>query len=296
MPRIVYKNKNFSPGTLAIIRRANDIISEYQKLGFILTLRQLYYQFVSRDWIANKQTEYKRLGGIVNEARLAGLIDWGSIEDRGRNVNRIASWDSPNAIVAACVRSYQRDLWEGQDCRPEVWIEKEALLGVIQPVCERERVNYFACKGYTSQSEMWNAGHNRFAGGNQMPVVIHLGDHDPSGIDMTRDIADRISMFSGGLVEVRRIALTWPQIVEYKPPPNPAKMTDSRFRAYAKLFGEDSWELDALSPNVIARLISAEVAKLRDKKLWGVQVKREEAEVLQLRESADALLGDGNGE
>jgi len=88
MPKIAYKDKNFSPSTLAVIDQANEIIDEYQTDGLKLTLRQLYYQFVSRALIANKQSEYKRLGSIINDARLAGLVDWKAIEDRTRNLKR----------------------------------------------------------------------------------------------------------------------------------------------------------------------------------------------------------------
>ena len=98
---------------------------------------------------------------------------------------------------------------------------------VEKPVAERLRVPYFACRGYVSQSESFAAG-VRFADHfrrRQTPIVFHLGDHDPSGIDMTRDNADRLHLFAGQRVEVRRLALNMEQIEEFNPPPNPAKET-----------------------------------------------------------------------
>lgn len=268
MPKIKYKDLNLQPGTLKLVKTCNAIIAEYQAQGFTLTLRQLYYQLVSRDIIANRQREYKRLGSIVNDARLAGLIDWFAIEDRTRNLQKLSHWDSPEELVRACAEQYHVDMWEGQAWRPEVWIEKDALVGVIEGVCDEFDVPYFSCRGYTSQSEMWVAGRRLNSyGHDQTPIIFHFGDHDPSGKDMTRDITDRLELFMGGL-EVKRLALNMDQVEEYEPPPNPAKTTDSRYAAYIAEFGGESWELDALEPAVIATLIRNAITGLIDQDLW----------------------------
>lgn len=278
MPREAFIERRFSDGSVALIEHANVIIAEYQAQGFTLTLRQLYYQFVSRDLLQNKQTEYKRLGSVINDARLAGLIDWLAIEDRTRNVRSVSTWDDPAQIVSAIAEQYKEDVWDSQDWRPEIWIEKDALIGVIEPVCERYRVPYFACRGYSSQSEQYRAG-KRFedvASRGQKPIVLHLGDHDPSGIDMTRDNSDRLGMFAGQEVELRRLALNMDQIKRYKPPPNPAKETDSRSGPYIQLYGGKSWELDALDPTVIDRLIADQLDDLIDRDRWDEAMEREQ--------------------
>lgn len=284
MPMELFIERKFSAASLDVVRHANKIIKEYQDQGFVLTLRQLYYQFVSRDLIANKQTEYKRLGSIINDARLAGLIDWDAIEDRTRNVKRPPVWGSPEEIIEAVAEQYKEDVWADQKYRPEVWIEKDALTGVIEPVCDRYRVPYFACRGYSSQSEQYRAG-KRFARcrkAGQVPVVFHLGDHDPSGVDMTRDNADRLAMFARNDVKVERLALNMPQIEQYDPPPNPAKETDSRATAYIELYGDSSWELDALDPTVIDKLIADNLDKLINKKKWDESIAAEEERKSQL--------------
>lgn len=238
MPKIRYRKIKFGKPTLALIARCNAIISEYIGQGFQLTLRQLYYQLVSRDVIGNRQRECKRLGSIVNDGRLAGLIDWDAIEDRTRNLVDLAKWTSPTEIVAACAEQYHVDLWEGQKYRPEVWIEKDALVGVIERVCNEFDIPFFSCRGYTSQSEMW-VGAMRLKqtiSKKQIPVIFHLGDHDPNGLDMTRDIAERLELFMGG-TKLQRLALNMDQVKRYNPPPNPAKMTDSRFSRYVAEFG-----------------------------------------------------------
>lgn len=269
MPKIKYLEKRFSRQSRALILKANEIIAEYLSQGFDLTLRQLYYQFVARDIIPNRQEEYKRLGSIVNDARLAGLIDWNAIVDRTRFVRSLSHWDNPEDIVSGAASQYRIDKWADQSFRPEVWIEKDALVGVIEGVCSRLDVPFFSCRGYTSQSEMWAAAQRlrSHTDAGQTPIILHFGDHDPSGIDMSRDIESRLELFMGGL-EVRRLALNFDQVQQYNPPPNFAKITDSRSGAYIARFGSESWELDALDPATLAELIETTISELRDDDKW----------------------------
>jgi hypothetical protein len=292
--KIEYVKKTFGTASLKLIEIANQIIVEYQAQGFDLTLRQLYYQFVSRDIIANKQSEYKRLGSIINDARLAGMIDWDAIVDRTRELRKNAHWDSPGEIVAACAKQYQVDKWEGQEYRVEVWIEKDALVGVIEKICQKLDVPYFSCRGYTSQSEMHGAAKRLEAWSDdydQKIVIIHLGDHDPSGKDMSRDIQDRMDLFTNQnrIIEVERIALNMDQVRKYNPPPNPAKLTDSRCAGYIKEFGNKSWELDALDPKVIANLITKTVNKYLDMDLFSKKLTLEEKHKASLLTAAKKL-------
>ena len=263
--------KNFHAKSYGLINYANTIIAEYQAAGFTLTLRQLYYQFVARDILPNKQRSYDNLGTLISDARLAGLIDWNAIEDRTRFLRGHYTFEHPSDAVAEAAASYRVDMWAGQRATLECWIEKDALVGVIERVCSKWDVDYFACRGYASQSELYAAGkriarRRRVEG--QDTIVLHLGDHDPSGCDMTRDNEDRLSMFAGGLVDVRRLALNMDQIEEYDPPPNPAKLTDSRANAYVEQYGDDSWELDALEPRVIEALIEDEIKAHIDFEQW----------------------------
>lgn len=274
-----------------LVSTADAICREYARQGFDLTLRQLYYQFVARDVIPNNTRSYKRLGGIIDQARLAGLLDWSYIVDRTRNAYRTDGADeSPESAIESTAGSYRRELWETQPNHVEVWVEKEALTGIVQQAAGDVRVIYFACRGYVSQSEMYAAG-KRFAyHGRQgrANYVIHLGDHDPSGIDMTRDITERLGMFAGRYAPtIRRVALNMDQIEAYGPPPNPAKMTDSRFAGYEALYGDESWELDALDPTTLSDIIRGEVLSLRDEELWSAAEEREDEERAQLREVAD---------
>ncbi|KKK48671.1 hypothetical protein LCGC14_3142790, partial [marine sediment metagenome] len=141
-------------------------------------------------------------------------------------------------------------------------------------------VDYFACKGYISQSEMYRAAQRTFD--NQDHVIIHLGDHDPSGIDMTRDISDRFGVFESTNYQVIRIALNMDQVEHYGPPPNPAKITDSRYGDYIAKYGPSSWELDALDPDVLVELITATVEKYIDPDQWEEDKARIDARRSQL--------------
>jgi len=277
MPKICYATRRFSRTSANMIDDANSIFAEYHAAGYVLTLRQLYYQFVSRDLLPNTVQSYKRLGSVINDARLAGLVDWELMEDRTRRLKESPSWRNPASIVSACAAQFRIDKWAKQSCRPEVWIEKDALAGVFERVCSELQVPYFSCRGYASQSEMWVAGQRlaRWVKAGQTPVIFHFGDHDPSGIDMTRDNRTRLELFMGG-VELKRLALNMDQVEEHRPPPNPAKTTDSRYAGYIELYGHESWELDALPPDMLAGLVRDAVTAIRDEELWSAAVSEEE--------------------
>ena len=280
---VCYKKINFHAATLKMIEVANGIIDEYEGAGIPMSLRQLYYQMVARGHIENTEKSYDRVGSVINDGRMAGLVSWTAIEDRGRNLLGHETFKTPEGAVQWLSKSkYKIDMWEDQPYRPEVWVEKAALEGVVGTICDKLRVDFFSCRGYNSQSEQWRAGRRLagYAAKGQRPIIFHLGDHDPSGIDMTRDNRDRLSMFAGAPVMVIRLALNMNQVRQYDPPPNPAKLSDSRAEDYVREHGYSSWELDALSPDVIMKLIEEAVTEIRDEKLWA------KAELLEQQDQA----------
>lgn len=311
--KICYVPRKFQAKRQILIDQSNEIIEEYQAQGYELTTRQVYYQFVARDLLPEKWRDpitgsknnpksYGKLSSIINKARLAGLIDWKAIVDRTREPEENQHWDSPKEIIDACVSSYKIDSRKTQPYYIEVWVEKEALEGVIRKTCRPLDVLSFACKGYVSQSSMWEAAQriiqritiskeNYIEQGLKKAVIFHLGDHDPSGMDMTRDIQDRLNLFveADGIIEVRRIALNFDQIKQYNPPPNPVKMTDSRKDVYIEKYGEESWELDALEPKVLDELITTRINKLTDVDLLEEAGERQEEEKAVLRKIANKL-------
>lgn len=292
MPLLTYTRKRFRDDTLDVIEQAREICEDYAAQGYQLTLRQVYYQFVAKGLLPNSDRSYKRLGSIVNEARLAGLLDWDHISDRTRSLRRTNTWQSPSQIIEASASQFKRDLWEvsGQLSRPQVWVEKDALVDVVARAAEPLHAPYFSCRGYVSQSEMWRAGRRireQVLEGFE-PVVFHLGDHDPSGIDMSRDIAERLSLFAETPVRVERIALTMAQIQQYSPPPNPAKLTDSRGTDYVARYGYQSWELDALQPQALVALIASHVeAEIDDQGAWDQVLAEDQSTRDRMQDVAD---------
>lgn len=286
-----YRRMDFKDDKLLLIRQASDICEQYERRGIPMSLRQLYYQGVAKNLWSNDKNMYNLLKTAVSHGRIAGLISWTAIEDRGRGLKGLNHYDSPEHAVKSVMEGYSIDKWANQPYRPEVWVEKEALVDVIGIIANRLEVDFFACKGYNSQSEAWAAG-MRFANyvrKGQKPIVFHLGDHDPSGIDMTRDNRKRIELFAGVPVQVVRLALNMNQVDTYKPPPNYAKPSDSRYGDYISKYGEESWELDALEPSVIQALISDAVLRVRDQKLWDEMTAQQTEDKMYL----EALVGDG---
>lgn len=295
--------KKFNPEWMYITNKANEILESYAAMSIMPTLRTLYYRFIAMDlfpksWIddaynkkhklskgtKNTEKNYKRLGSIIAAARLAGLIDWEHLEDRVRNLIGVKHYANEKSALSELIAQYKIDMWENQRFRPEVWAEKDAVLGNIEPVCIEHDIPFFICRGYTSLSEIYRAAERfqYYETQRQTPYVIHFGDHDPSGIDMSRDIESRITETFGARCMLRRVALNMDQIEKYQPPPNPAKVTDSRFESYRESFGDDSWELDALEPQLFRGLILEHIDVIKDEKIWADDLKRQQDSIKKL--------------
>lgn len=285
--KIAFRRNNISPPRLARLKKINEIIEEYQEAGYKLTLRQLYYQLVSRDIIPNKQREYKNLGNLLTDGRMCGMVDWDVIEDRLRIPEVPSSWDDPAEALQSLAGQYERPRQEGQEVYVEVWVEKDALSGVLSRVTEKYHIPIMVNRGYSSASAMYEA-YNRFKRAKRRGQgirILYLGDFDPSGMDMIRDVSDRImEFFDDDRVdfEVIPIALTREQIKEYDPPENPAKQTDSRFEKFAAEHGESSWEVDALRPEVLDEILTNAIEKLIDVALYESVMETEAADVEKL--------------
>jgi hypothetical protein len=277
----LFVDKKFGVAGLTLIDTVNGILDEYAAQGYDLSLRQLYYQLVARGHVENTVQSYKRIGGLVSDARLAGLVDWKMINDRGRVRVTPSHWTDPASILRSAARSFRIDKWEDQDYFVMAMVEKQALEGVLIPVCAELDIPFIANKGYSSSSSLYEIGQDlqEVLNNGKQAVVLYLGDHDPSGIDMTRDVLDRLNLFAERTdfndVEVDRLALNFDQIEILNPPENPAKESDSRFEAYQKKFGDSSWELDAIEPRQLADIVRDAVARYRDDDLWDQAVERE---------------------
>jgi len=291
MSKILYAPQRFTDAATDVILRAEQFCDQYAAQGYQLTLRQLYYRFIATDAFPdsridpasgtkNTERNYKWLGDLVSKARVGGMIDWTHIQDRGRETSGGDSgWRSPESAVYSIARAYGITHWDGQPEYCEVWVEKDALSQVIEQVAGRWDVTSFACKGSPSTSAMHEAAQRLrgYEDSGRKTTVIYLGDHDPTGIDISRDIQDRLRLFWSEAV-VNRIALNWDQITDDLPP-SPVKLTDSRASGYIDTFGTDEcWELDALEPQALDALIEAAILEHLDLDLRQARLDREERE------------------
>lgn len=282
-----FRIKRFNTSSKTKLVLCNEIIDDYLSQGLRLTLRQLYYQLVTRNAIANQEREYKNLSTLVSDARLAGLMDWSAIEDRVRRPQHASEFDGLDELVEAALSSYRLPRWSTQDSYAELWVEKDALAGVLSPLADEYHVTLMVNRGYSSQSAMYDSA-RRFIHARKPGVLFYLGDHDPSGEDMVRDIQDRLGMF-GANVRVEKIALTMSQIEEHNPPPNPAKLSDPRAAAYIAIHGNESWEVDALPPNILSDLIRNAFDDIVDREAMDAIMEQEESDKTRLREALESL-------
>jgi hypothetical protein len=271
MPKICYESKRFKDSSLQKIALANRAIAAYAAGGYNApTLRQLYYNLVKGNYIPNNDKEYDKLGALLTDARMAGLVDWNGIQDLTRDLKGLAHWDSPSQVIDTYADYFTINRWENMDIRPEIWVEKDALSNIFSRVANELDVPYFSCRGYGSASGLWRAGRRmkEHLEAGKTPIIFHFGDHDPSGIDMTRDIRERVSLFAETEIEVIRVAMNMDQIEEFDLPPQPAKVTDSRAKDYIDQFGDSSWELDAFDPATLSNMVRDAIIPYRDEDEW----------------------------
>jgi hypothetical protein len=289
-----FKQIRFSAESRRLIEICDGIISEYTAAGLRLTLRQLYYQLVSANVVPNEEKSYKNVGSLVSNGRLAGLLDWDAIEDRVRQPRRHSEWSSIKDLVEAALYSFRLPRLMGQETYVEVWCEKDALAGVLESITNKYHLVLMVNRGYSSMSAMYESAQridaNRRRYGSKFSKILYLGDLDPSGEDMVRDIRDRLAMFETEVI-VEKVALTIDQVQQYQLPPNPAKLGDSRAAEFLRRYGgSESWELDAIPPKELQRLVTSVVTAQLDLSLLNAVKEREADLCANLREAVEETM------
>lgn len=173
------------------------IVEQYQADGYTLSLRQLYYQLVAADYIPNHDTVYKRLSAVLDDLRYSAQVDWDAIEDRGRVPYLPYHADSISDALKTITNVFRLDRQKGQPTCIEVWTEKDAISGVLRTITSEFHVQLVVNKGYSSSTAMHTA-YQRIAGelnSGRSFKILYFGDHDPSGLDMVRDIRERLEFF-----------------------------------------------------------------------------------------------------
>jgi hypothetical protein len=290
--KIKYESHKFKKSNLDQIAIVNEIIELYLPKNLILTLRQLFYQLVIRNVIVNSEKAYRNLGNTVKKARNAGLTDWDGIEDRGRLPHYQTQFKNAQALINAAIRQYRLPRWAGQDWYCELWTEKDALSNILAVMAKQYHITMMVDKGFGSTSSLHDAA-DRFIAHKDAKhkAILYLGDFDPSGEDMVRDLRRRMK-FYGANVEVRKIALTFDQVKQYNLVPNPVKKKDSRSRSFIEKYGESSWEVDALPPDVLHQLVEDAILKVLDMDKYNEVIEREDADKELLEEMKDKFNTD----
>lgn len=266
-----------------IIENAIDVLSNYE--DGVLTIRGLHYQLVSRG-MTNDIQHYKRVVAATGDARWRGLISFNAFSDRDRYLaceteaepsilgDKI---DKAKEQVRLWATNYYLNRWENQTYYPEVFIEKKALEGVFYKPCQYHGIALGACKGYPSLTFLHDAT-QRFkeaSSRGQKPIIIYFGDYDPSGEDIPRALQENIRSLGCPEIELKRVALKEWQVIDWKLPPAPTKVTDSRSASWD---GFGQVELDAVKPEVLISLLEHTVRELFDENLHDELMRRESEE------------------
>ena len=230
--------------TILLIEAALGILAEYHPM----TLRQAYYQLVSRQVIKNNRSEYQAVSNALVQARQDGTIPWEWIEDRLRLPRKVNMWDDLADFAETAIQAYHRDTWATQPIYLECWLEKDALSGLFESVLRSYGVTLNVGRGYDGWSSLYNAA-RRFKG-KEDAIILYYGDLDPSGEDMVRSLRERLGHF-GCNPEIIKCALTLEDVKKYNLPPALAKKTDTRRAAYVEKFGDVCVELDALRAAIL---------------------------------------------
>jgi hypothetical protein len=242
--------------TVRLIQTAREILAEHHPM----TVRQVYYQLVSRQVIENNLGRYNAVCNALRDARREGLIPWEWIEDRLRVPRHVAMWNGLPDFADTCLRSYRRNVWKTQTVRIEAWVEKDALSGIFEDTLKPYGVTLNVGRGYDGWTSIHNAA--RRLRGNA--VILYFGDFDPSGEDMVHSLRERLAD-QGAEPRIIKCALTPEDIERYDLPPALTKKSDTRAAKFIAEHGDvSSVELDALPLEVLRARIVEEVEARMD--------------------------------
>jgi len=255
-----------------------------------LTLRQIYYQLVGKNFIKNNKSQYGMLSQLIKHARLDGYILWTDIEDRVRSYHDLSGWTDGDEYVSVSLdrflSNYHRDLTLSQDVYLEIWIEKDALSSIFTRVASQYTVPVVVCRGFSSVSFLNDYKMRLSTSQARRPVLLYFGDFDPSGVEMLKsmEITLRDELKVEG-IEFKRIALQKEDIDFYKLPHSPEalKKNDTRAKKHIAMYGELAVELDALPPSVLQNKIKMAIENELDMDLFMEEKETEASESSRLR-------------
>lgn len=252
-------------GTRPIKRRSrSDMDAIKQAIHQVLaethpaTVRQTFYQLVSRGAIAKTETEYKStVVRLLTAMRRSGEIPFGWIADNTRWMRKPSSYSSLSDMLTESQRFYRRALWDDQDAYVEIWLEKDALSGVLYDVTAEFDVPLMVTRGYPSISYLYEAA-EAIAETEKPAHLYYFGDYDPSGCDITRAVESGIREFAPEAeIHFERVSVTREQIAAWSLPSRPTKLSDSRSEG----FDGDSVEVDSIPPATLRELVRSPITR-----------------------------------
>jgi len=261
--------------TLQLLNEVNDILSTHHPM----TVRQVYYQLVSRQVIKNDRSQYQAVSNVLVDARQEGTIPWDWIEDRLRRPRHVLMWEDLGDFSETIIQSYRRNVWLDQSTYIEVWLEKDALSGIFEDALDPYGVTLNVGRGYDGWDSIHNAA-ERYSEREDV-TVLYFGDLDPSGDDMVRSLEERLGFFNC-FPEIIKCALTDEDVTRYNLPPDMTKKTDTRRAAFVARHGDIAVELDALPVDVLRDRLVAEVESRIDMVALAETRETEQAEIAKL--------------
>lgn len=231
-----------------------------------VTVRQVFYLATTRGLVPKDEAKgYRVVQRRLVALRAAGLIPYGWITDNARMVRRLNRWQDPEHFAGQVASFYRRDYWAHSDVRVEVWLEKDALAGVLYPVVVTEwGLELFVTRGFASVSYLEAAAEDTREDGRPTFVYV-LTDLDPSGVDIARKIAEELPQRAPQVeVTVSRLAVTLEQVEAMNLPTRPTKQTDTRAKKFEARYGTGSVELDAIPPEQLRGMVSEAIAQHSD--------------------------------
>jgi hypothetical protein len=270
-----------------IVPAVKEVISEFPSIR--LTLRQIFYRLVTKGILKNQRNQYNVLSMELVKARWRGLIPFSAIEDQNREViggesyrftspegvfeDAKETFESAEDTFNGCADDFWVPLWHKQLYHIEVWLEKQALANLFQQVTDSYHARLAPCKGYPSLTFLYESAQylKYYVPHDKQIVILYFGDYDVRGLDIQRDVANRLQHLGLDDLQIERVALTKEQIQQYNLPPAPAKKTDCMAFGWIESQGDVAWELDALEPKTLQKLIKEAIENYLDKQVYALR-------------------------
>jgi len=223
-----------------------------------ITVRGAFYRATARSIVPKTENEgYRPVQRELLKMRREGVIPWGWITDGSRTIFGNRRYGSLDSYARQVAGSYRKDYWYNSEEYVEIWMEKDALRGVIAPVVIEEfGLDLFISKGQSSATYLYEAADDIIRDGRSTYIYV-LSDFDPGGFRIFDRIDRELKDFVGDEVElcIERIAVTPEQIEKYQLPTRPVKDKDPQRAKFECEHGTGCVELDAMAPEVLRSLV-----------------------------------------